>query len=521
MRWQSPHGTVAAPGMSLTERLFVALETDPGRTVFIDGPTGAPMSAGTLMRRIRAYAGGLEAAGLGGGHTVALMAPNSPDFAAVFHAILWAGGTATTVNPLFTAPELHRQLADSGAEALITVASSLEAARAAVEGTKVRAIFSIDSGEGVAPLSALDGHERMAQAPVDLARHVAALPYSSGTTGLAKGVMLSHANLAVNLEQSLRVLEIEPGEVTAGVLPFFHIYALTVLMNVVPAGGGTVLTMPRFDLGAFLQAIETHRMRTLFIVPPIALALARHPLVDRHDLSSLEYVVSAAAPLSPEIAEAVGRRLNCVACQGYGMTELSPVSHLTPRAAPRRGSSGLAIPGTECRVVDTETGADLGPDETGELWVKGPQVMLGYLNAPAATAAAIVGDGWLRTGDLAAIDADGYLYVHDRVKELIKVKGFQVAPAEVEAALTEMEGIADAAVLGMPDEEAGERPVAFIVTTDPAPGDAAIAAHLEGCLARYKHPARILRIDAIPRSAPGKILRKVLAERLEAPAAAG
>uniref|UniRef100_A0AAN0M9C0 AMP-binding protein n=1 Tax=Yoonia rhodophyticola TaxID=3137370 RepID=A0AAN0M9C0_9RHOB len=241
---------------------------------------------------------------------------------------------------------------------------------------------------------------------------------------------------------------------------------MTVLMNVHLAGGGAVVTLPRFDLPLFLQISQDHKSRRMWIVPPVALALAKHPIVDDYDLSALEQVFSGAAPLGAELSNAVEARLGCTSLQGYGMTELAPVSHVTPGAANKPGGSGQAVPNTHCRIVDIETGADLPAGQEGELWIKGPQVMQGYLNNPSATAATIVDDGWLRTGDIARIDADGYMFIVDRLKELIKYKGFQVAPAELEATLVGMDGITDAAVIGLPDPEAGELPIGFVVAAE-------------------------------------------------------
>jgi 4-coumarate--CoA ligase len=243
----------------------------------------------------------------------------------------------------------------------------------------------------------------------------------------------------------------------------------------------------------------------------VAIALAKHPIVDRFDLSSVQSVLSAAAPLGAELGEAVGRRLGCVATQGYGMTELSPVSHFTPADAPKPGSVGIPVPGTESRIVDPASGADLGPGEEGELWVRGPQVMKGYLNNPEATAACLDANGWLRTGDIAILDTDGYLFIRDRLKELIKVKGFQVAPAELEAVLLAHPDVADAAVIGVHDDEAGEVPAAYLV----AAGERRLTcedldAWFDGKLAHYKWVRQIEYLDAIPKSASGKILRRLL-----------
>ena len=349
-----------------------------------------------------------------------------------------------------------------------------------------------------------------AQSPVDLDEHPVVLPYSSGTTGMPKGVRLSHRNLVVNVDQVIEGGDVRPGEVAAAFLPFFHIYGMNVLMNVHLASGGALVTMPRFDLELFLQISQDYKARRMWIVPPVALALAKHPIVDNYDLSSVEQIFSGAAPLGAEVSDAVAKRLNCVSLQGFGMTELSPVSHTTPLAKPKSGSSGTALPGTLCRIVDPESGEDLPAGKEGELWVKGPQVMKGYLNNEKATRETLTEDGWLKTGDIAYIDDEGYMFIVDRLKELIKYKGFQVAPAELEATLVSMDGIVDAAVIGLPDDEAGELPVAFVVTGDPAPSEADIKAHLAKTLSTYKQVHRVTFVDEIPKSASGKILRRVL-----------
>jgi 4-coumarate--CoA ligase len=292
---------------------------------------------------------------------------------------------------------------------------------------------------------------------------------------------------------------------------------MNVLMNTFLARGAGLVTMPRFDLEAMLGHIQRHRVEKLYIAPPVAIALAKHPLVDQFDLSSLKVIMSAAAPLGAEVANAVRTRLGgCVVIQGYGMTELSPLTHVTPHRAPKPGAVGVSAPNTATRIVNPDTLQDCEPGEEGEVWVKGPQVMLGYLNRPEATAA-MIRDGWLRTGDLGVVDADGYLTIRDRLKELIKVKGFQVAPAEVEAELLSLPGIADCAVIGVPDDEAGERPLAFVVRQ---PGNEASAEDIQTALkprlASYKLPHRVEFIEAIPKSASGKILRRILRDRVAA-----
>ncbi len=246
----------------------------------------------------------------------------------------------------------------------------------------------------------------------------------------------------------------------------------------------------------------------------MVVALAKHPIVDDYDLSALRFINSGAAPLSAELAIECGERLGCDVVQGYGMTELSPVSHITPVGMFKPGSVGVAVPNTEVDIVDPVTQDSLGVDEAGEVWIRGPQVMKGYLNNEAATASTIDADGWLHTGDIGRVDADGHLYVVDRLKELIKYKGFQVPPAELEALLLTHPQVADVAVIGQPDDEAGEIPVAFVVLK---PGQEVAASDLQGFVAgqvaSYKQIRKVVFVEAIPKSASGKILRRVLRDQ--------
>jgi len=313
------------------------------------------------------------------------------------------------------------------------------------------------------------------------------------------------------------VIPIDQHDAFVAVLPFFHIYGMQVLMNTGLSIGATIVTMPRFDLAQFLQLHQDHRITRTFVAPPIVVALAKHPAVEDYDLSSVRQVFSGAAPLSAELAEEAGRRLGCEVVQGYGMTELSPVSHMTPAGGYKPGSVGVTVPNTETRIVDPLTGEDLGVDSDGEVWVRGPQVMQGYLNNPEATAATIDDDGWLHTGDIGHIDADGHLYVVDRLKELIKYKGFQVAPAELEGILLTHPALADAAVVGLPDEEAGEVPVGYVVLKpDQSASPADIREFVAGQVASYKQLRNVVIIDAVPKSPSGKILRRVLKDQAAA-----
>jgi acyl-CoA synthetase (AMP-forming)/AMP-acid ligase II len=380
-----------------------------------------------------------------------------------------------------------------------------------LEGVQICVIGEVD---GISSLSKFYGAPLEQQVVIDLDRHSVVLPYSSGTTGLPKGVCLSHRNLVINVDQIATAAEFQQGETAAAFLPFFHIYGMTVMMNMHLACGGLLVTMPRFDLDLFLRLCQNHKSRRMWIVPPVALALAKHPLVDEFDLSQIDQVFSGAAPMGRELSDAVATRLNCEMLQGFGMTELSPVSHVTPISGPRSGSSGLAVPNTQCRIVNPETGEGIAPGGEGELWIKGPQVMIGYLNNEKATQDTLTHDGWLKTGDVAIIDQDGYMFIVDRLKELIKYKGFQVAPAELEAILVAHPNIQDAAVIGKPDDEAGEVPIAFVITIEPAPNEAQIKQYIATTLAHYKKIHQVHFVNEIPKSPSGKILRRLLRQRL-------
>jgi acyl-CoA synthetase (AMP-forming)/AMP-acid ligase II len=480
----------------------------------IDGPTGRTITYAEFAQRVRSMAAGLDAKGFVKGDTMAVFLPNMPEYALAFHAVASVGGRVTTLNPLYTAYEVAHQLRDSGACSLLTIPPLLDTAREAAAEAGVKNIVVIgDAPEGTMAFTELFGDPEAApEVDIDPAEDLAVLPYSSGTTGLPKGVMLTHRNLVANLVQVQTRLHLTPGSALIGVLPFFHIYGMTVIMNLGLRQGATIVTMPRFDLEQFLDLLEQHRVTHAYIVPPIALALAKHPAVDEHDLSSLELIMSGAAPFGAELTKAVAERVNATVMQGYGLTETSPVTHCIPPGSNKPGSIGPPLPATECRVVDPVSGKDVPDGERGELWICGPQVMRGYLNNPQATAATIDADGWLHTGDIAVRDTDGYFEIVDRLKELIKYKGFQVAPAELEALLITHPAVADVAVIGVPDEECGELPKAFVVPS----GDELAPEELMAWVAERVAPQKRVRLvevtEAIPKSPSGKILRRKLVE---------
>jgi 4-coumarate--CoA ligase len=510
---RSPLPDVDIPDQPLS--VFVLRRTSDlaDKPALVDGATGTTLTYGELAASARALAGGLRARGFGPGDVLAILAPNSPDYAVVFHGVAMAGGTITTINPSYTEREVHHQLVDSAASRLVTVPAALEMATAAAKDTGVTEIVVIGEADGVTSLE--DWFGEPLGDPVSVsADDVVALPYSSGTTGLSKGVMLTHGNLVANILQTIAPVELREDDVVVAVLPFFHIYGMQIMMNSALTVGATIVTLPRFDLAQFLQVHQDHRVTRSFVAPPIVVALAKHPMVDQYDLSSVRQVFSGAAPLSAELAEEAGQRLGCEVVQGYGMTELSPVSHLTPVGGFKPGSVGVTAPNTETMIVDPGSGEAVGVGVDGEVWVRGPQVMKGYLNNPQATAATIDDDGWLHTGDIGHIDGDGHLYVVDRLKELIKCKGFQVAPAELEGMLLTHPAVADAAVVGRPDDAAGEVPVAYVVLKpDHQATEDEVKAFVAGQVATYKQLQSVVFVDAVPKSPSGKILRRILREQ--------
>ncbi len=459
-----PFPDIEIPEISLPAFVLERAAELGDKPALIDGPTGRTLTYGQLAGAVRAVAAGLAARGLQPGQVVALFSPNIPEFAGAFHGVASAGGAVTTINSLSSTDEIASQLRATGARFLVTVGPFCDRALPAAHDAGVDEVFVMgEIPEGAVATSfaqlVADGAAALTDgtAPdlptIDPATHVVAMPMSSGTTGFPKVVQLTHRNLVANVAQSSHAIEIRERDTLIGVLPFFHIYGMTVLVNLALWRGATVVTMPRFDLEGFLTLMEQHRVTFACLVPPIVLALAKHPAVDGHDLSSLEHIITGAAPLDGSIADAAAARLGCVVAQGYGLTETSPVLSAPTRDAERArpNTCGFILPNTEIGIVALEDGADdPGVDEDGEIWARGPQVMPGYLDDPDANAWIFPGDGWLRTGDIGHVDADGYLSVVDRLKELIKYRGFQVPPAELEALLVQHPAVADAAVIPPP-----------------------------------------------------------------------
>jgi acyl-CoA synthetase (AMP-forming)/AMP-acid ligase II len=485
--YRSPEPDIEIPDLAMPDYVMGGAAARGDHPAFIDGASGETMTYADLAAKVDAGAAALQAKGIGKGDVVALVGPNSAEWGIVYHAILLAGAVVTPMNPLLTAEEMGRQQENSGAKLLIDDAAA----------------FVAQTEPGAQP-------EEVTVDPEDLG----VLPYSSGTTGLMKGVMLTHRNLVANIEQAWNSMPLNEDDVLVGLMPFFHIYGQTVVLNLGLAKGSTIVTMPRFDLDGLLEIVESHGVTWLHVAPPVILALATAPQVEGRDFSKLKLVISGAAPLDAELAGRAEERIGAPIRQGYGMTELSPVSHksrLARVAETPPGSVGALIPNTEARLIDPETEQDVAEGEEGEIWIRGPQVMKGYLNNDEATAETLVEDGWLRTGDIARIDENGFTFIVDRLKELIKYKGYQVPPAELEAVLVSHPKVKDAGVIGVPMDDGGEAPKAFVVVDDGVTADE-LMAYVAERVAPYKKIREVEFTDEIPKSASGKILRRLLRE---------
>jgi acyl-CoA synthetase (AMP-forming)/AMP-acid ligase II len=522
MIFKGPYPDVEIPETALTPFVMHRAEELADKAALIDGPTGRAITYAQLSDSIAIVARNLAQRGFTKGEVIGILSPNIPEYAIAFHATATLGGIVTPINPLYTRVEIAHQLKDAGARFLITIPLMIEKASGAAMDAGVEEIFVFGEAEGATPFaSLLTDNGRATQVEINAREDLVALPYSSGTTGLPKGVMLTHYNLVANLRQMQGLCYFYEDDTLICVLPLFHIYGLVVVLNMGLYTGATVVTMPRFEMESFLKAIQDYDVTLAHIVPPIVLGLAKSPVVDNYRLPKLKTIFSGAAPLGEDLTRACMDRLGCVVRQGYGMTETSPVTHSSP-APPRElkfGSVGVPAPNTECKILDLENGEMLPAGQRGEVCVRGPQVMKGYLNSPEATAQTIDPHGWLHTGDIGYVDEDGHFYIVDRAKELIKYKGFQVPPAELEAVLLSHPCIADAAVIPCPDDEAGEVPKAIVVLKQETDSQSIID-YVTARVAPHKRIRYLEFVDKIPKSPSGKILRRVLvdAERAKAQA---
>ena len=514
MIFRGPFSEVTIPEVSLTSFVLQKAQERGSKPALIEGPTGRIITYSELPRLIHRIAASLAMRGFKKGNVFGILSPNVPEYAIIFHAVALLGGISTLVNPLYTEHEAAHQLKDAGARFLVTVPQFMEKAGEAARSANIEEVFVFGEAEGATPFaSLLESDAQVPEVDINPREDLVALPYSSGTTGLPKGVMLTHYNLVANMCQMEGLDYFTENDTLIAVLPFFHIYGLVVILNLGLYMGATVVTMPRFELEQFLKAASNYGVTLAHLVPPIVLALSKHPLVDEYELPKLKGIFSGAAPLDENLTRACMQRLNCQIRQGYGMTETSPVTHSSPADAAKVkfGSVGVPAPNTECKIIDLESGEPRGPNKEGEVCVRGPQIMKGYLNRPEATAQTIDAEGWLHTGDIGYADEDSHFYIVDRAKELIKYKGFQVPPAELEAVLLTHPAIADAAVIPCPDDEAGEVPKAFVVLKGEAAAEE-IMEFVAGRVAPHKKIRKVEFIKSIPKSASGKILRRILAQ---------
>jgi acyl-CoA synthetase (AMP-forming)/AMP-acid ligase II len=517
MIFKSPHAPVSIPDSTITEYVLRNATSLGDKPALIDGPTGRTYTYAQLPGLISRLAAGLAQQGVKKAEVFAIYSPNLPEVGLAFHAIASLGAATTMVPPPFTDEEIIKQLQDSGARYLLTVPQLIQNAQKVAKAAGITKVFVIGEAEDGIPFTSL-----LAEAPlanntsINVREDFAALPYSSGTTGLPKGVMLTHRNLVAMLRLMEANQAFSRDDTMICVVPMYHLYGLHVVVNLGLSEGATIVTVPRYDLDQFLRVLEKYKVTVAPLVPPLVLTLSQAPQVDQHDLSSLRLIHCGAAMLAENIAQDCSQRLGCEIRYGYGMTEVSPLSHasLPDAESHRPGSVGFCLPNTECKIVDYNDvdGAELAANQEGEIWVRGPQVMKGYLGNPTATREMITPDGWLRTGDIGYCDVEGRLFVIDRLKELIKVDGRQVAPAELEAILFTYPTVADAAVVGSPDKKHGEVPKAFVVLKGDA-NEEEIMEYVAGRVARYKRVRLVEFISEIPKSPAGKTLRRMLRDR--------
>ncbi|KAL6911842.1 hypothetical protein ACP4OV_000647 [Aristida adscensionis] len=494
----------------------------------------------------RKAAAALHGLGVRQGDRVMILLQNSVEFVLAFFGASFLGAVTTAANPFCTPQEIHKQFRASGAKLIVTQSAYVDKLRheafpriaAAGDGEDALTVITVDdvadTPDGCAAFWELVSMtaDEVALPEVTISPDdPVALPFSSGTTGLPKGVVLTHggqvAGVAQQVDGENPNLHMAAGDVALCVLPLFHIFSLNSVLLCALRAGAAVMLMPRFEMGAMLEGIARWRVTVAAVVPPLVLALAKNPALDTHDLSSIRIVLSGAAPLGKDLVDALSARLpQAIFGQGYGMTEAGPVLSMCPAfakhpAPAKAGSCGTVVRNAELKVVDPDTGLAVGRNLPGEICIRGPQIMKGYLNDPEATARTIDGDGWLHTGDVGYVDDDDEVFIVDRVKELIKFKGFQVPPAELEALLIAHPFVADAAVVPQKDDAAGEVPVAFVVRAAGSDiAEEAIKDFISKQVVFYKRLHKVYFTHSIPKSASGKILRRELRAKLAAPATA-
>jgi len=509
---------------------------------------GAAMSYRQVDDLSSRFASALVSLGLKKGDRVAIFMPNMPQFVLSYFGILKAGGVVVPCSPLYKAKELEFQLKDSGATFIVAASdivkgsdlfASVEACRLNLDikvitasltdylpGLK-RALAGFAGVKKVKRAGSVGAfRDLVANSPpltkfadVDPRNDVAVLQYTGGTTGVAKGAMLTHANLYLNAAVIAEWFPLARDDIALGVLPFFHIYGMTAAMNAPLYAGGSMVILPRFEVEAVMETIQKEKVTSFCGVPTMYIAVIHHPDVKKFSLRSVRGCISGGAALPAAVIKAFGELTGGTLVEGYGLSEASPVTHCNPMgegATLREGSIGVPIPFTDAEVLDMDDSSKrLGVGEVGELAVKGPQVMLGYWNNRGETDNVLTKEGWLLTGDIAKMDADGYFYIVDRKKDMIDVAGLKVYPREVEELLFSHPGVKEAAVVGMPDEYRGEAVSAYVVLKPESKGKVTEEEIIQFCrtnLATYKAPRKVTFVDELPKTLIGKVLRRKLRE---------
>ncbi|PKY14579.1 acetyl-CoA synthetase-like protein [Rhizophagus irregularis] len=496
------------------------------KTVFIDGLTDKKLTLNELKSNSKKFAAGLQdKINFKRGDVLSIFSPNQVDYVTVIFGTIAAGGVVSPANPTYTVEEYTFQLKDSGSSVIVTHPLFLQVAVKAATAAKIPEsnifLFGDEKINEILPYTSLFGDREaipLEYTPEEVKNTTAYICYSSGTSGKQKGVETTHYNAVANVLQISKVeIETNSDMVYVGVLPFYHIYALTVNMHFTLYFRASCVVISKFDFEPFCRIIQDYKVTITHIVPPIILALVKNPKAKEYDFSSLQLVISGAAPLSKELSESFYKEHKIKIKQGYGLTETSPVALLGYTNDSTPGCCGILLPNLECKLIN-EDGQEVGYNTPGELCLRGPNIMKGYLNNKQATDESIDKDGFFHTGDIVKVDENGYFYVVDRVKELIKYKGFQVAPAELEAILITHPAISDAAVIGVySEEDATEYPVAYVVTKQKSQRTNEFSGEIRKFVDNQVAPHKKLRggviyIDQIPKSAAGKILRKKLRE---------
>ncbi|XP_042484389.1 probable CoA ligase CCL5 [Macadamia integrifolia] len=509
---------------SLDVTTFISSRAHNGKIAFIDAATGRYLTFPEVWRAVDSVASCLSEMGVRKGNVVLLLSPNSIFFPVICLSVMSLGAIITTTNPLNTPQEIRKQIADS--KPIIAFTTQPLLPKLSGTGLPVVLIGQHDNLSIKQAKIVSSVEDMMKKDSSELGNRVrervklddtATLLYSSGTTGASKGVVSSHRNLIAMVQTILSRFRLEDGEQTfICTVPMFHIYGLAAFASGLLASGSTIVVLSKFEMDEMLSAIAKYRATYLPLVPPILVALINHAeaVKAKYDLGTLQSVLSGGAPLSKEVIEGFLEKYPTVRIlQGYGLTETTGIGASTDTAeeSMRYGTAGLLSPSMEAKIVDPDTGEALPVNRSGELWLRGPSVMKGYFSNPEATTSTLDSQGWLRTGDICYIDEDGYIFVVDRLKELIKYKGYQVPPAELEALLLTHPEIADAAVIPFPDEEVGQYPMAYVVRKEGSNfSEGAIMDFVAKQVAPYKRIRRVAFVSAIPKNPSGKILRKDL-----------